>query len=170
MEENDTSTKAFNVDAVRAEGAAVHAAQLIVIDGCDVGQNVELNRPRTDIGRRETNHLVLASPTVSREHAYVACEDERYFVVDVGSRNGVYVNGQRIPAARAWYLSHGDSLALGEQLLLFHCPERLLDARGSFEISIDRNRVSKEVDEFFAHCIAPAAEREHRPDETDKTP
>lgn len=155
MEENDTSTKAFHVSAVRNDGASAPAAQLIVIHGGDVGQNVELNRARTDIGRRETNHLVLASPTVSREHAYLACEDERYFVVDIGSRNGVYVNGQRIPAARAWYLSHGDSLALGEQLLLFHCPERLLNARGSFEINIDRSRVSKEVDDFFAQYIAP---------------
>lgn len=159
MEDKESATKVFNVCALlREDGTASNAAQLIVIHGGNIGQKVTLNRPRTDIGRRDTNHLILASATVSREHAYVTCEEDRYFVADAGSRNGIYVNGQQIPAGHRWRLSHGDSLALGEQLLLFHCPERLLNPQGVFDISIDRIRVKQEADDLLARFIASDAQ------------
>lgn len=167
MEDKESSTKVFNVCAsLRDDGAASNVARLIVIHGRDTGRMVELNRPRTDIGRRDTNHLILASATVSREHAYIACEENGYFVVDAGSRNGVYVNGQKIPAERGWRLSHGDNLALGEELLLFHCPERLLNPQGVFDICIDRNQVKKEAEDLLARFIGADAER--RVDEADE--
>ncbi|EAR22822.1 FHA domain-containing protein [Nitrococcus mobilis] len=169
-EENDTSTQVFNVCALlRDDGVAANTAQLIVIHGRGVGQKVELNRPRITIGRRDTNHLILASATVSREHAYVACEEDRYSIVDSGSRNGVYVNGQKIPAGREWCLSHGDSLALGEQLLLFHCPQRLFNSQGLFEISIDRGKVKQEVDDLLIRVLGSDGGTQRRLVEADKT-
>ncbi|MCO6441549.1 MAG: FHA domain-containing protein [Nitrococcus mobilis] len=169
MEENETSTQVFNVCALlRGDGTAANTAQLIVIHGRGVGQKTELNRPRTTIGRRDTNHLILASATVSREHAYVTCEEDRYSIVDIGSRNGVYVNGQKIPPRREWRLSHGDSLALGEQLLLFHCPQRLFNSQGLVEIGIDRNKVKQEVDDLLARFLGSDGGIQRRLVETDK--
>ncbi|MDN5850084.1 MAG: FHA domain-containing protein [Nitrococcus sp.] len=156
MEDKDSATRVLDVCALlQGDGTASIAAQLIVIHGGNVGQKVALNRPRTDIGRRDTNHLVLASATVSREHAHIISEEECYFVADAGSSNGVYVNGQKIPDGHRWCLNHGDIVALGELLLLlFHCPERLLNPQGLFDIAIDRIRVKQEADDLLARFIA----------------
>ncbi len=170
VEENDTSTQAFNVCALlQDDGGAANTARLIVIHGRGIGQKTELTRPRTTIGRRDTNHFVLASATVSRKHAYIACKEDCYSIVDIGSRNGVYVNGQKIPPRREWRLSHGDSLVLGEQLLLFQCPQRLFNSQGSFEISIDRNKVEQEVDDLLTRFLGSDGGTERRFVETDKT-
>ena len=48
------------------------------------------------IGRQGDNHLVLRDNRASRSHARIVSENGNYFVEDLNSRHGVYVNGQRI--------------------------------------------------------------------------
>ena len=61
-----------------------------------------LDRPVTHIGRADdgSNDLVIDEhfvgwPTVSRTHALIERDGERFVMVDLDSENGVYVNGQR---------------------------------------------------------------------------
>ncbi len=63
------------------------------------------------IGRHPTNQLVVDVPTVSAEHALVEYHDGVYRLVDRGSRNGTFVNGQRINVID---LKDGDLIRLGE--------------------------------------------------------
>src|SRR5512136_2193446 len=63
------------------------------------------------IGRHPTNQLVIDVPTVSSEHALVEYRDGLYRLVDRGSRNGTFVNGQRINSID---LKDGDLIRLGE--------------------------------------------------------
>ncbi len=52
------------------------------------------------VGRAATNAVVLADPSVSRVHARIECgEDGRVRIVDLSSRNGLYVEGQPAPSA-----------------------------------------------------------------------
>lgn len=154
MTDDESSTRVFDVFSLLGdEGGQTRAAQLVVIHGRNVGQRLELSQPRSGIGRRDTNNLVLDSATVSRDHAFIDCEEDSYFVVDAGSRNGVYVNGQKIPPWQRWRLSHGDSLVLGEELLLFHCPERLLNPQRLFDIRIDTDVVRREADDLLARFM-----------------
>jgi pSer/pThr/pTyr-binding forkhead associated (FHA) protein len=48
------------------------------------------------IGRSDQADIRLHSDVASREHAVLRLEGERWFVVDLGSRNGTYVNGRRV--------------------------------------------------------------------------
>jgi phosphoserine phosphatase RsbU/P len=48
------------------------------------------------IGRQGTNHLVLRDNRISRSHAQIVAENGDYFLEDLESRQGVYVNGQRV--------------------------------------------------------------------------
>ena len=62
------------------------------------------------IGRRETNDLRLAGSEVSRDHAEIAVENNRFVLRDRNSRYGTYVNGDQV-TERA--LAHGDRIRLG---------------------------------------------------------
>ena len=68
-------------------------------------------RETTTIGRDENNHIVLADPTVSRNHARVVFANGNWVVEDLGSANGIVVNERRLTRA---ILSPGDTLSIGK--------------------------------------------------------
>ena len=63
-----------------------------------------------EIGRRETNDLRLAGSEVSRDHAEIAVDNNKFVLRDKNSRYGTYVNGEQV-TERA--LAHGDRIRLG---------------------------------------------------------
>jgi hypothetical protein len=68
------------------------------------------------IGRSETSEIVLADPSVSREHAVVEIRAGEPVVRDLGSTNGTFVNGRRV---RAQSLRDGDELVFGSTKMRF---------------------------------------------------
>ncbi len=70
----------------------------------------------TRIGRRPSADIVLDDATVSRRHALVLERDGAPVIADDRSRNGVYVNGERVREAR---LRHGDEVQIGERVMRF---------------------------------------------------
>ena len=69
----------------------------------------------TVVGRDESSDLLLPLPWVSRRHARLRVHPWGVHIEDLGSLNGIFVNGQRIQQAT---LTTGDRLCLGEQLFL----------------------------------------------------
>lgn len=67
------------------------------------------------IGRAGSCEVQVAAPSVSREHAEIAGEGEQMFIRDLGSRNGTWVNGNRI--AGRTQLRPGDRVEIGGVLL-----------------------------------------------------
>lgn len=57
--------------------------------------------------------------TLSRRHARIAVDDDGGHIVDLGSRNGTWVNGRRTPVDTPWPLSNGDRIQVGRTLLLW---------------------------------------------------
>jgi pSer/pThr/pTyr-binding forkhead associated (FHA) protein len=76
------------------------------------------NEPRRwVVGRAASAHLVVADPDVSREHFAVMWEGEgRYRVRDLGSKNGLFVNGKAATDSR---LTPGDEVRAGGTRLRF---------------------------------------------------
>lgn len=70
------------------------------------------------IGRSDECQLALDDPLVSRRHAILRVTPVSVIVVDLGSRNGVVVNGQRIKVERR--MKHGDKITIGGQDMLLH--------------------------------------------------
>ena len=82
-----------------------------VVSGNAKGRTVALepaNLPLT-IGRDPENMIVLDHTAISRFHARITCEKDQYFVHDLGSTNGTYLNGHRVARER---LSPGDELII----------------------------------------------------------
>src|SRR4051794_19754272 len=103
---------------VRRRAAAVWALApgryLAIPDGDGV---VVLRLGRlTRIGRRPSADIVLDDASVSRRHALVLERDGAPVIADDRSRNGVFVNGERVREAR---LRHGDEVRIGGRVMRF---------------------------------------------------
>jgi pSer/pThr/pTyr-binding forkhead associated (FHA) protein len=75
-----------------------------------------LTAPITNIGRRLTNHLVIENKHISRVHAQIRRVRGRFFIVDLNSTGGTFVNGKRIEQAM---LFPGDKISLAGVTALF---------------------------------------------------
>ena len=63
------------------------------------------------VGRGEGSDMMLADPSVSRQHAAIEIEGSRTFVRDLQSKNGTFVNGERVERSP---LSEGDEVRFGK--------------------------------------------------------
>jgi hypothetical protein len=80
------------------------------------GERHEIAKRVTVLGRGQDCDIQLADPNVSRRHAEVRQEETAYWIVDLGSTNGMEVNGQRLRQAK---LEDGDRINLGSTELVF---------------------------------------------------
>lgn len=74
-------------------------------------RRIRLDRDVTTLGRSDTCEIVIPLSTVSRLHARIELEHERYVLFDAGSANGTLLNGQRID--HGYELHTGDEIWLG---------------------------------------------------------
>lgn len=82
------------------------------------GDRLFLSESTTTFGRAPTNRVVIATERVSRNHAVIRKEiDGSYQLMDLGSSNGTFVNGQRVQ--RPLILRNGWIIEMGLQKLTF---------------------------------------------------
>lgn len=93
---------------------------LILMKGSAATKQVALHPTETTIGRGSTNDVVLDSMHVSRRHAIVTISGSVVTINDLGSRNGLFVNGIRV-ASHA--LAAGDEISIGSFKLRFLASE-----------------------------------------------
>jgi hypothetical protein len=112
-----------------------------VFDGEWVAANrpeAELEKPDGDririkgtcsIGRAAINEVALPDAKVSRRHAMIhAQEQNEFWLADLGSSNGTFLNGRRV--SHPMLLRDGDEILIGEFRFLFHqsrCPQRRVE-------------------------------------------
>ena len=70
--------------------------RLIVRQGPIQGQIFELNKNEISVGRDISNDFVINDAEVSRKHAKLTLEGDRYKIEDLNSTNGTYIDGQRL--------------------------------------------------------------------------
>jgi pSer/pThr/pTyr-binding forkhead associated (FHA) protein len=70
------------------------------------------------LGRDKSNDVVLSGdPLISRRHALIEKEGDRYFLLDKGSTNGTYLNNNPIPKAERVEIRSGDVITIGKTKL-----------------------------------------------------
>jgi two-component system, cell cycle response regulator len=95
---------------------AVARPHLVVLSGPELGKSFELDNQPVELGRDPSCGLILTSEGVSRKHARVQMIFALYFVSDLGSTNGTFVNDQ--PANMA-QLKDGDQIRMGDAVVKF---------------------------------------------------
>jgi pSer/pThr/pTyr-binding forkhead associated (FHA) protein len=101
------------IGEVTARGPAL----VIRAGGGRVGESFAVDRERTSIGRRPDAEVFLDDVTVSRDHALLIRRGDAWYLDDMGSLNGTYVNRSRIESQR---LEEGDEVQIGKYKLTFH--------------------------------------------------
>lgn len=92
--------------------------KLVVLNGKHAGASLPLSGPKFFIGRAEDCNLRPHSDLVSRHHCVILLEEGIVAVRDFGSKNGTYVNGERVRAEQT--LTPGDVLKVGDLELEVH--------------------------------------------------
>ena len=81
------------------------------------GEKFPITKDRFVIGRgKQSSDLTLKDPNVSRQHAMIEYQNGVYFMVDMGSTNGVEYNGQRIARKQ---IAEGDVFRICDHDLRF---------------------------------------------------
>lgn len=115
------------------------------------------------IGRAEESDVFLPDSMLSRRHAEVERRDDGCYLIDLGSTNGTFLNGERVVGERR--LRNGDLIALGETRLLFSDPDppasqdSLLEGAQAFALHDLRARTT--VQAMFQQEPAPQTRLVH---------
>jgi hypothetical protein len=117
------TTLSFDVEGAAEEGESLLASlgitgpALVVRSGGGMaGQSFQPPEGTTLIGRSPECDIFLDDVTVSRRHAELVREGDRFTIRDLGSLNGTYVNRRRIDSA---VLEDDDEVQIGKYRLTF---------------------------------------------------
>ncbi len=83
---------------------------LVIIDPSGHRRTIPLGREPFRIGRHADNHFVVRDSRASRHHARIVFAEGKYWIEDLDSTHGTYVNGKRV---RRQVLRNGDRITLG---------------------------------------------------------
>ena len=119
--EPSEQTQSFSPDEgdelAELEELGVEGPALVVRSGGGrAGETFAPEGERTTIGRSPDCAIFLDDVTVSRRHSVLVERDGHWFVEDLGSLNGTFVNRRRVESAE---LSDGDELQIGKYRLTF---------------------------------------------------
>lgn len=100
---------------------------LVIIAGQDMGRRIELGSEEVSIGRADTCTICVVTDQVSRKHATVQRVLGKYYVLDMRSTNGTFVNEQKVERAK---LHAGDQIRVGKTVLKYsesHAEQQYLE-------------------------------------------
>lgn len=69
-------------------------------------------RPLIRLGRAKENDIILEAPNVSSQHAQLIWRQGGWLIQDLDSRNGTYLNGQRLSARQRYPVRFGDAIQI----------------------------------------------------------
>ena len=105
-------------------------ARLVIEKGRSTGKQFMLNDVEAQIGRWDADGGIFPDvdldtddpeAKVSRRHARITLSNGQYFVEDLGSTNGTFINrGKRLPPGQRQALCDGDEIIVGKTFLRFH--------------------------------------------------
>lgn len=89
---------------------------LTVIEGKYANQHWAIDKDEIVIGRDDTCDVVIPERQISRQHIRITWEDNQYYVTDLDSRNGTWVNGDRLEGTIELYDNDEIHVALAIRL------------------------------------------------------
>ncbi len=105
------------------------------IKGILEGHSFELNSDSLLIGRSPENDIRIPDPSVSRQHAKLFRDGDKYYIRDLESNNGTWVDGHLVLPGREVEVNQGFRLSLGDTVMGFDFLNRGKDR--AFFYSID---------------------------------
>ncbi len=103
-------------------------ARLVCLTGPQTGKEFDLDADLVGVGRAVDAGVRLEDQFASRQHAEIRRIDDAYQVRDLASKNGVLVDGQRLPSGGAAWLSDGMEVQFASTRFRFFDPSATVTA------------------------------------------
>ncbi len=101
-----------------------HEVSLVVLSGNGAGTNFRIGQERHILGRGPGVDLMLDDQAMSRQHAAIEYDGSAYRIRDLGSTNGIAVNGRVVQVSE---LNHGDRIEVGSQVFQYVVEQRVAE-------------------------------------------
>jgi pSer/pThr/pTyr-binding forkhead associated (FHA) protein len=145
-------TRGLTGEQDRAAPTGVLLASLEIVRGQFSGACFQIERAVCSIGRGDDNDVRIRDATVSTAHATLLRKGRAWFVVDLRSMNGTYVDGSRVAGERELYA--GSNLRIGSVELVFRATEGEVPTPAAPRRSGIRTRLRE-----LLRSVAPPASR-----------
>jgi hypothetical protein len=93
---------------------------LVALNGAHKGEDFRLREGKNSLGSAPGSDVALRDPAISAHHASLSYKDGEFFITDLDSTNGTFLNDGLAPVARV-KLQDNDLVKLGETSLKFKC-------------------------------------------------
>jgi len=93
-------------------------AWLVSLEGTDKGKDYRILKEKTSIGKQDDSDIVIKRDFISRNHAVLTYEDQKFVLTDLHSTNHTYVNEEKISRR---ILRDDDRIKFGETVYKFKC-------------------------------------------------
>jgi pSer/pThr/pTyr-binding forkhead associated (FHA) protein len=125
---------------------SVVSAELVPTGG---GDAIPLEQAVITVGRRKSNDLCLDYPNVSGSHCEFYCEDGIWFVRDLGSSNGVKINGEKITSKK--------SLKPGDEVIIAKTHTFTIEYKLSADANAKLEEITEKEEDIFAVSLMEKA-------------
>ena len=114
---NEEATGLLDEEATGLLNEAMNPVHFATLYRNSTNETILINKPVFRIGkeRRYSDYFVANNDKVSRSHADIIMRSGRYYIVDLGSMNKSYVNGNEIPVQQEVEIHNGDSIRLANE-------------------------------------------------------
>jgi adenylate cyclase len=120
-------------------------AKLYILVGPEKGKSFALESDLVTIGRGSESNIRVTDKSVSRRHLEIIRKGDRYFVKDLKSKNGTYVNEEQIEPGKPFEIGQGHPIAVGKTL--FCISEAYLGEDEDLITVLDSVDLAKEMSE-----------------------
>jgi DNA-binding response OmpR family regulator len=115
--------------------------KLVCLNGPHTGVEYPLRGDVTTLGRSAEANVTLDDQFASRRHAEIRYIDGAYQIHDLESKNGVFVDGRRLPPGSSEWIEDGVEIQLASTHFRFHDPSATLTAPALIAVSEPALRV-----------------------------
>jgi pSer/pThr/pTyr-binding forkhead associated (FHA) protein len=120
-------------------------------------QEIPITKPSITIGRVDKNDIKIENLAVSRQHAKIVKDGDRYIVEDLNSLNGTFVNEKRVMKG---ILRNNDEILVGKHTLVFTDEEeKPIEMRKDIDISLAEKTVMLDTKRQRELVAQPEGER-----------
>ena len=109
-------TDSIEKPTVLMSGAGAGGPLLLSYEGSGRGRDYPLSKEIFRIGSEKGNDAVIDSPVVSRHHAKIVRQGEDYFIEDLNSKNGTFVNGKMLSYRESVRLKRMDKIIFADEV------------------------------------------------------
>lgn len=112
-------------------------AEIFIVSGPEKGRCIPFEADTVVLGRAPGNDIQMKDKSISRRHLRIERRGDRYFIRDLGSKNGTFIEGARIEPETEYAVPEGMPIAVGKTFMSIGkaCENEMLTVLDSVDLS-----------------------------------